>query len=91
MPKIKIPGKLLLLNPSFTEKELRLIIYSILKAKTKKLLSSHIVDFKIPALGRFKSHGGKKVKRYQKYLRKDRKKKKLKYEKILMSKEKLLW
>ena len=56
-----------------------------------KLRTSHIISFIVPKLGKFKSHGNKKVKRYRRDLVKDRKKKKLKYEKKLMTKEKLLW
>lgn len=88
---LKIPPKLLLLHPKFTENELRTIIKTILKSKSMKLRTSHIINFTVPYLGRFKSHGNKKVKRYRRDLTKDRKKKKLLYEQKLNTKEKLLW
>ena len=91
MPRLQIPTKLLLLNPDLNEKELRCIIRVILNSKSMKLRTSHILNFTVPHLGRFKTHGGKKVKRYKKDLVKDRKKKKNKYDKLLMTKERLLW
>lgn len=88
---LKIPPKLLLLFPTMTENELRTIIKAVLNRKSMKLRTSHIVSFNVPNLGKFKSHGNKKVKRYRKDLLKDRKKKRIKYDKLLMTKQKLLW
>jgi hypothetical protein len=79
------------LHPGYTKQELRAIIRVVLNHKTSKLKSSHIVNFTVPYLGRIKSHGNKKVKRYRKYLVKDRRKKKALYTKSLFTKEKLLW
>ena len=92
MPRqLHISDKVMALNPEFTKKELRSIIRIVLNHKTSKLKSSHIVNFVIPHLGRIKSHGNKKVKRYRRYLVKDRRKKKKKYNESLFTKEKLLW
>ncbi len=44
-----------------------------------KLRTSHLMDFNVPYIGKFKSHGNKKVKRYKSDLIKDREKKKKKY------------
>jgi hypothetical protein len=76
---LKIPPKLLLLNPLLSENELRTIIRSVLKRKDMKLRTSHLMDFNVPYIGKFKSHGNKKVKRYKSDLIKDREKKKKKY------------
>lgn len=88
---LKIPAHLLKLNPDLSENEIRTIIKMILNHKTSKLKSSHIVNFKMPLVGRFKTHGNKKVKRYKKELTKDRRKKRIKYRKQQTTKEKLLW
>ena len=79
---LKIPPILLLLFPNHTENELRTVIRTIWNRKSMKLRTSHIVDFNVPYLGKFKSHGNKKVKRYQRQLIKDREKKKNKYWKL---------
>lgn len=79
---LKVPPKLLLLFPTLSENELRTMIRTVLKRKDMKLRTSHIVDFNVPYLGKFKSHGNKKVKRYQRQLIKDREKKKNKYWKL---------
>lgn len=79
---LKIPHKLLLLFPTLSENELRTVIKTVLKRKDMKLRTSHIVDFNVPYLGKFKSHGNKKVKRYQRQLIKDREKKRIKYYKL---------
>ncbi len=44
-----------------------------------KLRTSHLMNFTLPYVGKFKSHGNKKVKRYKSDLEKDRKRKKNKY------------
>lgn len=44
-----------------------------------KLRTSHIIKFRVPFVGRFRSHGNLKTKRYQKELKKDREKKRIKY------------
>lgn len=76
---LKVPPKLLLLNPNWNEKELRAVIRVILKSKSMKLRTAQIVDFTVPYLGRFKSHGNKKLKRDKLYREKDRIKKRKKY------------
>lgn len=75
----------------FSENELRTVIKEVWKRKSMKLRTSRIVSFRIPYLGQYKSHGNMKTKRYQRDLKKDRKKKRLKYNELLMSKNKLLW
>lgn len=52
-----------------------------------KLRTSHIIDFIVPYIGKFKSHGNKKVKRYQSDLKKDREKKRIKYYKLKAEKQ----
>jgi hypothetical protein len=79
---LKIPPKLLLLNPTLSENELRTIIRTILKRKDMKLRTSHLMNFNVPYIGKFKSHGNKKTKRYQSDLIKDREKKRKKYWKL---------
>lgn len=88
---LRIPEKLLQLHPDLTKNEIRIIIRTILNSKSAKLKSSHIVDFTMPLIGRFKTHGLKKVKRRKADQARDRKKKRIKYNKLLMTKEKLLW
>lgn len=79
------------LNPDLSYKEIQTIIRTVINHKTSKLKASHIVNFYIPHIGRVKSHGNKKVRRYRPYLAKDKKKKKKVYQKLLLTKEKLLW
>jgi hypothetical protein len=78
-------------SPGWTKAQIRAVIRIILNHKTSKLKSSHIVNFTIPHLGKVKSHGNKKVKRYKPTLIADKKKKKQAYRKKLLSKNYLLW
>lgn len=86
--QLHIPDKLLKKYPQYTRNELRMIVKVFLNQKSYKLKTGKIVDFTMPYIGRIKSHGLKKNKGA---LAADRKKKKKKYAKSLMTKEKLLF
>lgn len=78
MPKrLKIPSELLIANPNLTLREIRAIIMIILNQKANILRQSNIVDFKIPGIGRIKSHGNKKKKGISKAMAKDRRRKRI--------------
>jgi len=78
MPKrLKIPPELLISNPNLTIREIRAIIMVILNQRANILRQSNIVDFKIPGIGRIKSHGNKKKKGVPQAMAKDRRRKKL--------------
>jgi hypothetical protein len=78
LPKrLKIPPELLVLNPNLNIREIRAIIMVILNQKSNILRQSNIVDFKIPGIGRIKSHGNKKKKGIEQLLAKDRRRKRL--------------
>lgn len=75
MPKrLPIPKELLTLNPNLSLNEIRAVIKIILHSKSNILRQSSVVDFKIPSIGRIKSHGNKKRKNKH-LLAKDRKRK----------------
>ena len=86
--QLQIPDTLLKKYPNLSKNELRSIIAMVLRYKSYKLKTSILVDFKVPHLGRIKTHGNKKNK---KYLIADRKKKKKNYDQMLLTKEKLLF
>jgi hypothetical protein len=75
--RLKIPPELLILNPTLTLREIRAIIMVILSQKSQILRQSNVVDFKIPGIGRIKSHGNRKKKGISKRMAKDRRRKKL--------------
>jgi hypothetical protein len=75
--RLKIPPELLILNPTLSLKEIRAIIMVILGQKSQILRQSNVVDFKLPKIGRIKSHGNKKKKGIKQVLAKDRKRKKI--------------
>ncbi len=77
MPKrLFIPPELLPLNPNLQIKEIRAVIQTILHCRANILRNSSVVDFKIPGIGRIKSHGNKK-KNLSHVLLKDRKRKRV--------------
>lgn len=89
MPKvIKIPEKLI---GGHSRKELRLVIGMIVRAINIKLRVSHIVNFKVPKLGRFHTHGNKVKRGYKKGLSADRKRKRIKLLEKEFQKDNLLW
>jgi type III secretory pathway component EscR len=87
----EIPYSLRVKHPNLSLREIRLIVRTFLKAKTYKVKDSHIIDFTIPYIGRVKSHGNKKVKRYRKTLIKDRRRKKKEYRKKILTPENVLF
>ena len=87
----KFNTKLLELHPDLTRNEIRAIVKVILNSRANKLRQAYIVDFKIPYLGQFKSHGNKMVRRKTKTLAADRKRKRPLQRKKQLTKEKLLF
>lgn len=83
--------KLLAKHPDLTKKEIKIITSMILAARASKLKGAYIVKFTVPYLGVFRSHGSKKVRRYNKNKVRDRKRKKVELLKKSLTKEKLLW
>lgn len=76
MPKrLKIPTQLLILNPTLNLREIRTIIMVILHQRSNILRQSNVVDFKMPGIGRIKSHGNRKKKGIKQAMAKDRKRK----------------
>lgn len=88
---MEIPKEVLMLNPRFTSAQIREVFNTLLKSKSTRLKSAQVFDFKIPGIGRFSSHGNKKVKGYNKAKARDRKRKRLQLREIKMSKESVLW
>jgi hypothetical protein len=85
------PQQLLDKHPDLTKKEIRAIAKIILNSRANKLRMAYIVDFRVPFLGRFRSHGNKTVRRKTKALAADRKRKKELTIKKQNTKEYLLW
>lgn len=86
--QIYIPDSLLAKYPEFTRNELRMIVRTILRYKNGKLRTDNVVNFTIPYLGKVKSHGNKKPK---KYLAVDRRKKRRKQHRLELTPKKLLF
>lgn len=89
--KIPLPQELLDKHPDLTWKEIKSIVAEYLKRYGFKVRNSYIVDFTIPQIGRFHSHGNRVVRRVGKYRLADKKRKKEKQRKKEFSKEHLLW
>ncbi len=86
-----IPYQLRKAHPDLSADEIKFIVNAILKAKTYKLRTAHIVDFTIPYLGRIKTYGHKKVRHYKKRLISDKLAKRKKRVEELFTIEKLLF
>lgn len=92
MPKrIQIPPELIARHPNLTMHEIRAIITEMIKTKGIMIRKSNIFDFKLPKVGRIKSHGNKKHKYSKKLMAKDRKRKRLEFLKLSLTPEKLLF
>lgn len=87
----KIPQKLLDKHPNLTKKEIKIIAGMILTNRADKLRRAYIVDFYVTYIGRFRTHGLKKVRRYNKNKLKDKKRKRVKQIEKQFKKENLLW
>jgi hypothetical protein len=87
----KIPQKLLDKHPDLTKKEIMAIVRTILIKRSNKVSRAYILDFKVPGLGRFRTHANKVVKRKNKTMSADRKRKRELQKKIELTKERLLW
>lgn len=75
--RLKIPSEMLIKFPQLTIREIRAIVMVILSQKSQILRQSNIVDFKLPGIGRIKSHGNKKRRRNKQIMAKDRKRKRI--------------
>lgn len=92
MPKrIQIPPELIARHPNLTLHEIRMIITEVIKSKGIMIRKSNIFDFKLPKVGRIKSHGNKKHKYSKKLMAKDRKRKKKELIKLSFTPKKLLY
>ena len=89
--KNPLPEALLFKHPNLSDKHLKLIRSSILFARGRKLRGSWILDFIIPHLGRFKTHGGRIKSWSNKNKVIDRKRKKELTRQKQFTKENLLW
>jgi len=92
MPKrIQIPKELSAKYPQYSIHELRAIITEINKSKGIMIRKSNIFDFKLPKVGRIKSHGNKKHKYSKKLMAKDRKRKLKQLRELSLTPKKLLF
>lgn len=87
----KLPQELLDKHPDLTEKEIRAIVAEVWKRYGFKVRNGYILDFKIPKLGRVKTHGNKFVRRVKKYRLQDKKRKRIKQILKEQTKKHLLW
>lgn len=92
MPKrLSIPTALLALNPDLKIGEIRAIVNVIWNSRKNRVRQAHIINIKLPHLGRFKSRGNKRYKRKKKRLKKDVKRKRTQARQAELTQEKLLW
>lgn len=92
MPKRKqFPQELLDKHPDLTKNEIKAIARLVLSSRANRVSRAYIVDFKIPNLGRFKSHGNKSVRRKKGVLRADKKRKRELQRRKELTKDYLLW
>jgi len=92
MPKrIQIPPEVIRRHPKLTMHEIRAIITEVIKSKGIMIRKSNIFDFKLPKVGRIKSHGNKKHKYSKKLMAKDRKRKLKQLRELSLTPKKLLF
>lgn len=72
---IPIPKELLILNPGRTTKEIRIIVSTILKAKSAVLRHSDTFRVSLTGIGILRSRGNKKPKGLEAIRRRDRERK----------------
>ena len=87
----KIPQELLDRHPDLTRREIIALSTLFLSSRNKRVRQGYILDFKIPYLGRFKSHGNKKTRRMKGTIKADRKRKRELAIIKQFKKENLLW
>lgn len=83
--------KILDKHPDLTWNEIKFIANQILKSKRNRIRQGYIIDFRIPGLGTFRTHGNRKVKRMTEVMKRDRKRKRLKYRELGLTRKKLLY
>lgn len=91
MAKQTFPEELLKRHPDLAKNEIKAIARIFINSKNNRLRNAYIVDFIIPNLGRFKSHGNKVVRRKKKIMLKDKMRKRVAHRKKTLTKEYLLF
>ncbi len=91
MAQLKLSQKLLDRHPDLTKLEIGIIVKMILASRADKIRRAYILKFTVMFLGQFRSHGSKKVKRYNRNKLKDRIRKRELQNIKENSREYLLW